>query len=466
MPIDETRRQNVARAVRDLGVRWHRSSLLWEDVVTDDNGTPAYDWSGPDDVFETLLSNSYGNLNLMITLRCVHETYASGSVSGGVSAPPDVENIEKYKEFVRKAVQRYNGDGIDDADFVTPNECIKSWQIENEPGICATPPEGYLNSRYWNQDFPYSDLGSLFITAHTEIRQIDPDATVLLPGFTYRALNQRTLTKASGYNGEDNYDDCGSFPEELLGWLNDNGGDFDVFDAHFYKQYGKARDNVGAGDTAARLGDNIAWHLELHPQFADKPVWIAETSYMTEQAEYYSNDTEAHFNAWVAQDTMKRFFCLFGNRTQTSKIFYWFAADPRNAPDWSTPVPTNAFESYYRGLFDKGVKVKPCRYSLKQLIDKTYGKIGCTCEEDGLSPVPKRFIYRLDSGDTSLYVLWREGSPQKYAIAFDEFPAGSNIKITYLDTDGSPTVDTSKYLDGAKTVTLKLKRSPIYIELN
>jgi hypothetical protein len=465
MPNNERRRQNVARTMKDMSIRWHRSSLLWEDVVTDNNGTPAYDWSTMDGIFETLLSSLYGNMNLMVTVRCVHETYASGSVSGGVSAPPDVEHLDKYREFLSKAVQRYNGDAIDDADFITASKRITHWQIENEPGICAYPPDGYQNSRWWNQSYTYADLGSLFKTAYDEIKQVDPQMKVLLPGFTYRALNQRTLTKASGYNGEDNYDDCGSLPEEFLHWLNANNGDFDIFDAHFYKQYGKARDNSGSADSP-KLGDNIAWHLGLHSQFEGKAVWVAETGYMTAQAENFRDDTQANFNAWVAKDTVKRYFCLFGNSTQTSKIFFWFAADPRDAPAWSNPVATYLFESYYRGLADREVRAKPTRYAIKQLITKADGKVACTREEDGISPVANRFIYRFDADIDSVYVLWYEGASQDFAITFDEFPPDATIRITGLDTDGSPTVDTSKALDAARTVTLTLGSEPMYVELN
>jgi hypothetical protein len=452
--------------MKDMGIKWHRGSVFWNDVVTDNNGTPEYNWSEVDGISQTLMSSPYGDMNIALTIRCVHETYAPASVTGGVSAPPDPQHLEKYKEFVRKIVERYDGDGVDDADFITSSQCIKYWQIENEPGICTNPPDGYLNSRHWNPAYTYSDLGSLFKTVYTEIKQTDPGASVLLPGFTYRALNQRTFTIASGYSGEDNYDDCGSFVEDLLGWLNDNGGDFDIFDVHFFKQYGKARDNVGSGDSAALLGDNIVWHLNLYLQFQDKPVWVTEASYMTDQAANFSDGTEADFNSWVARDTVKRYTCIFGNSAEVTKIFYWLAADPYNAQDWPTPVSIDAFETHYRGLLNRDANSKPVRYSLRQLMTKVDGKLGCAAEEDGLSPVSGRFIYRFDTGNNSVYVLWFEGSSQDFTLTFNELPASSNIKITYLDTDGSPTVDTSKYLDATKAVTLTLSNEPIYIETN
>jgi len=141
-----TNLETACQMVEDAEIGWHRGDVLWRGIV--DNGGN-YDWGSLDQQIESILRHE---ISIILTLRSVHELFApgSGQIDLGYdivwkSTPPAPEYIENYKDFVRQIVERYDGDGVSDAPFVSETKNIKYWQIENEPG--KKPDEG---SVFWN----------------------------------------------------------------------------------------------------------------------------------------------------------------------------------------------------------------------------------------------------------------------------------------------------------------------------
>jgi hypothetical protein len=203
---------------QDANLGWYRCMVRWNEIV--DNGGN-FDWSGLDTRLETVFAHG---LEVLLVFRSVHELFApdSGLTDLGhktvwTAAPPAPEYLEEYKAFVRQFVERYDGDGTLDAPFVNNSNKISNWGVETEPG--KDPSQG---SAFWNGTA--ADYAGLYLVAYDEIKQAYPEARVFLSAFTAQSMDYFIN------NGI-------SFPSEVLRILHESGGDFDVFNLHFYWAY-------------------------------------------------------------------------------------------------------------------------------------------------------------------------------------------------------------------------------------
>ena len=213
-----TELETACQMVQDADISWYRGVVYWKNI-TDNEGN--FNWVNLDERIENILRHE---INVILTLRSIHELFApgSGEVDLGFktvwkSAPPAPEYLENYKDFVRQAIERYDGDGLNDAPFINETKNIKHWQIEAEPG--KKPNEG---SVFWKGTS--ADYAALFLVAYDVIKEADAEAKFVLSGFTHVAIK---------YYLENDI----SFISEVLRIIHEKGGDFDIFDYHFYQNY-------------------------------------------------------------------------------------------------------------------------------------------------------------------------------------------------------------------------------------
>jgi hypothetical protein len=145
----------------ELGAHWTRSNLqlMWDLVEPIPGG--AYDW-----------------FNVMGTEECFSAAGAAGVHylavfhEGGVLDPElrnQLEDPEGYQRFVRDVVERYDGDGVEDA----PGGIrITHWQVGNETPQIANLPNGAGDYVAW------------FTLTAEAVRQADPTARMVLVGST------------------------------------------------------------------------------------------------------------------------------------------------------------------------------------------------------------------------------------------------------------------------------------------
>lgn len=82
---------------------------------------------------------------------------------------------EKYQNWVKAVVERYDGDGISDMEGLKIP--IKYWEVMNEPDLGDTP-EGRLD--FYKEDA--NAYGALLVKTSSAIRQADTDAKILIAG--------------------------------------------------------------------------------------------------------------------------------------------------------------------------------------------------------------------------------------------------------------------------------------------
>jgi hypothetical protein len=117
------------KSAQDLGVKWERPGLyafwfLVQPTQTDiDNGI--YHWEKLDEQYKKIPKG----LNILGNIAIEPHKKESDIHSFPRSFLP--RNLKKYQEFVKKLIDRYDGNGKNDMPNLS--NPIKYWQIDNEP---------------------------------------------------------------------------------------------------------------------------------------------------------------------------------------------------------------------------------------------------------------------------------------------------------------------------------------------
>jgi hypothetical protein len=409
-----TNLETACQMVQDAGIGWNRDRVFWRNIV-DDEGN--FNWATLDEEIENMLRHE---INSIITLRSVHQLFAPGSGEFALSsktiwksAPPAPEYLENYKDFVRQVVERYDGDGSSDAPFVDSIKNIKYWQIENEPG--KKPDKG---SNYWNGTA--ADYAALFLVASDVIKEADPEAKVALSGFTHAAVKYFLEHEES-------------FISEVLRIIYDNGGDFDIFDYHFSRNY---EEFIGT------------------TRLTDKPVWVTKTNIGRNQLD--PDYTTEEFNRFVANDIVKRYSTMFFRGAE--KVFWVEFSDEKDSV-WTIPMEPSDFEQF-KGLAQSDLNPKPVYYTYKLLI----GKVGSKEDVRKIAKGPNTWVYKFSQDEEAVFVMWYDDPTSESTEVQITLP-WENVLITHVITETGvtePVTEIKSTQDGVLQITLD--SSPIFVE--
>ena len=215
----------VGARMRELGATWTRSNLqlIWDFVEPVKGGS--FDWvasQGGEQVFAGAAAQGVQYLGVF------HEGSGPEGSPGRPTLRNPLDDLPAYQRFVQAAVERYDGDGIDDA---PGGIVIKHWQVGNETG-------GWPNSGRSNADYV-----RWFEAAEAAIRRADPESRVVL------------IASTDGSSLD-------SLHAEVIRTLAADGVRFDVVDLHHWKTatlassrmeavpaYRSLLSSVGAGGT-------------------------------------------------------------------------------------------------------------------------------------------------------------------------------------------------------------------------
>jgi hypothetical protein len=407
---------------QDAGLGWYRCAVRWNEVVDNDGN---FNWDDLDTLLENIFSHG---LEVILVFRSVHEVFAPGSgltetwwKTVWTAAPPAQEHLPKYEAFVRQLVERYDGDGTLDAPFVNESNKISNWAVETEPG--KIPDQG---SGYWNGTA--ADYAGLYLVAYDEIKQAYPEASVHLSAFTARSM------KYFINNGT-------SFPAEVLRILHESGGDFDVFNLHFYLEY----------TSYDEVHDAASAHLGLYPEFSGKPIWLTETN--VEWGKLDPTYTKHQYNAFVAKDIVKRFTIMFDRGVK--KVFWYQFREKGGA--WQVPMENFA---RYSGLTRPDLTPKPVYYTYKLLTEKLNGRTAA----GRIGSDPTGWVFKFGNDDNPVYVMWSDSSPgQKTQVTLSvPWEAARISHVVTRPGMTEPSVETRAVVGGS--LQIDLDDSPIFVE--
>jgi hypothetical protein len=286
-------------------------------------------------------------------------------------------DMEAYASFLRKLVERYDGDSIDDMPGLTVP--IKHWELMNEPEFQTEP--------IYFQGTPDDYVDTLIVTYET-IKETDPEALIVQGGM------------------------AGMMPESAAWWqgvFEAGGGQyFDIMNMH----------SIGHGEHL-----NIPSFKELLEQngLLDKPIWVTEVQYQQ------SFETGDYTNEDFAKILARSY--IFALANGVDKLFY---VNLRLPPFYDPGLP---FDERSALITDSG------EYSALFWAHLTVANMlgGLNLDEDDAvatieENVDDWFVtdgqYKFTIGGRTIYTLWGSGP----------LPAGITGEVRVVDIAGTETV--------------------------
>jgi hypothetical protein len=348
----------------NMGVRWTRQGVyaFWF-IVQPDLDKVVYDF--------TLYDRQWGNVPQGMHILA-NISPQGGRNDEGRCLPDSWLPIDEvqYTAFVTAMVERYDGDGVDDAPgLVNP---IKYWQVGNEPN-----------------DRTRSDFAGLQQMTYQAIKQACPDCTVLIGG-------------VAGF--PKNY--VGGFDAIYAPILAELGGQYvDVFDFHWY---GTANGEYRLQDTVTDKDalDHIRATLTVNGFPSDLPLWI------TEMGAYSGDPSDTLFGTFPLQterqqasDYFKRF--IYPLSRGVEKIFPAFGLMEGFKHDDGYFDHTGLiYDGQDFGDLGLGVK-KLGYYTYKKMTEALNGSdwLTLTTLHDGTDS-DHLYLFRLEKDDQPIHIVW------------------------------------------------------------
>ena len=309
-----------ARAARAVGARWVRShTAVYPNFSYHETKAQNRGFAGMDGWVQVVQE---AGLKPLIML-----SPWSGNATGAQTSEYVIPDEAAYSAWVTEAVERYDGDGVDDMPgLLRP---IRHWEVDNEPDLKnSLAPKGGA-ARYDPATFclPNQYARVLLLTSKA-IKAADAGATVLNGGL-YRphtpqgAAYMRALFKTPGVR--------------------------DAIDAVSIHAYFSSKD-VGALDRAVTLAEEVA---------PGKPVWITETSVPA------VDDKVPHVNETYQAQTLARVIALALQRG-VAHVFWHSLNDPPTRPQGPNSFWSNSL--YRAGATpDMPLTMKPAGYAYQAL---------------------------------------------------------------------------------------------------
>ncbi len=407
-------------AVRDLGVTQLRvASLLWGVIEPEkgnyqfagiDRGVRKMQGAGIDTIVATIRSiNRWGG-----NMKAQKKFRRGDPLTSRSGFPSD---IEAWKSFLRKVVERYDGDGVDDMPGL--KYPIRYWQIEGE--------------WMWQwKDSAQNYLRFLKIS-YDEIKKAYPDAKVVSgavtggvafavgEGFDKRGY----FEKGGGRKGVQRvrrsqlvrsrkYKKAIRKARLFMDRAKDS---YDILDVHLY-----TRDAYSIPPVAA-------WLKDVMEEFGySKPIWSLENA-----GPFYGYSEEEQ-----AREVVKRY--VLAVYSGIEKVF------------WSSLHETKGWSEKFLNLalIDDSGRKKPAYFTYKLLVPVLDGYDSVTRLDLG-SDV---YAFRVKKGEGTAYVVWSEKG------AAVRLPVGSS-KVRVTDT---LTLEKEERGVSGREVKIEAGRTPLIIE--
>jgi hypothetical protein len=189
---------------------WVRIPINWRGVEPVKTIPPTYNWSSVDNRVNAL--TAVDGLNIILTFEG-NPAWAAQFGEDGGNGPILASELHRFTAFVQAAVERYDGDGFQDA---PGSPVVRYWEFYNEPDSQSLPSDFR-----WG---PYPDrYAQMLIAAYPAVKTANPEAQVVFGGIAYDWF----------------IDQGGAFHREFLDLVLDNGAGpyFDIMNFHAYPAF-------------------------------------------------------------------------------------------------------------------------------------------------------------------------------------------------------------------------------------
>jgi len=425
---------------------WLRVPILWVSIEPT-NTTPAlYNWASVDRAAAAALDTQ---INVILTIE-----RAPGWAATYPDGPIDKVDISEFTEFMQALVERYDGDGVDDA---SGSPVVNYFELYNEP------------DRYCSGGFSWGASGDKYAAmlkaVYPVVKAANANAKVVFGGIAYDNFNAKSCNPN---DLADNWPIKGSgFVYEFLDdVLNAGGGSyFDVMNFHFYSAFSPNWIRFpGSNSLSVGLLEKTNYVRQKLQDYGvgDKPIIITE-------AGHNSNPTPGNN---TSQQMQAQFVPVLFSQGMAGKlqILIWWLLYDLTLNDYpfqnglitiGDPIPEKklAFDAYKIAVAQLG----------SARFERTLSPAETGLPLNGF-PTMEAYKFRRSTNDRtkeqSLYVawlnpMWEEANktpkplklPAKRVTIRDIF---GTVKSTVLDADDGKTDNMT---------TVGVTGEPVYIEV-
>ncbi len=266
--------------MEDAGIGWVRVNFAWKDMQPDADA--AFDCAHMDEVVRVATEH---HIQLLGILLAVPEWSSSAPPSVksqyGSQSPVDhyrPQKLQDWLTYVQNVVERYDGDGVNDA---PGSPQIHDWEVWNEPNL----------SFFWPPNPDASEYFNLLKATDPVIKAADSSAKVVLGGLANAGINNDGSSYLKALY------DLGAAPY------------FDIASVHLYTY---------PPNGIAPLQNTMQSVRKLMDDEGDtaKPIWLTEVGW---------SDAP---NAWgaptVSQDDMAAFVTAVYSTPLPVDVIFWY----------------------------------------------------------------------------------------------------------------------------------------------
>lgn len=393
---------------QEARVYWVRWPLAWSAVEPADTIPANYNFSAAD---ASILSASQAGLHLIVTIvgnPSWAATYANG--------PIDKVDIGEFAEFVGTVVERYDGDGFEDA---PGSPVVEYWEFYNEPDAGDELRARY-GASYWGHFG--TQYAQMLCAVRPLIKAANPRAQIVMGGLAYDSFE----------------DQGGGFVREFLDdvLLAGGGECFDVMNFHYYPPFAPVWAPYGRG-----LSGKANYLYATLAQYGyEKPVICTEAGWHSDDYAQFPSTPEIQ-SRYVVQ----LFSQALASRLDT--MIWWTWIDP------GAGYGAN-------GLLSPSLERKPAFYAYRaaaQILGRASFRRALSPQELG-DPALEGYLLEKQDG-TMLYVLWSNDTaartvtiPVIHARILDLY--GNSLAIRDDGDDG--------HADGH--IQAEVGSNPLYVE--
>jgi hypothetical protein len=334
---------------------WVRNQVFWEEVEPTNQNPPQYNWELTD---MTVGAVSQGCFHMILT-HVSSPSWAATNAPG----PIDLVGLDRFAQYIGALVERYDGDGINDA---PGSPVVEYFEFYNEPDA-GPRPDG---EAWGNHGALYADM---LKAVYPAVKAANPNAQVVFGGIAYDGFTE---------NG-------GIFVRRFLDdVLAAGGGDyFDVMNFHQYPAFSTAwTNNKGPG----LREKTMAIRQKLAEYGLDKPIIITETGWHNNNHPIFPGSDEIQ------------------SRYVVSLFAQGLAADVK-INTWWPLVDIGPTYEYDSGLVTNTLQPKPA-YGVFRLMTQELARVQfvstLTRAQTGHADLEVHQFTDIVTGQT-LYVAWR-----------------------------------------------------------
>ncbi len=410
-------------ALLGTNASWIRVEISWATAEPVSQVPPVYQWETIDNNLSAARENM-GGLNIIATVNR-SPSWAANNDTGPIKAA----QLDEFSAFMKALVERYDGDGINDA---PGSPVVLYWELYNEPDSNSIvsdpkflPPVGWGNHA--------EEYANMLETIYPEIKIANPQAKVVFGGIAYDWFES---------NG-------GKFVKSFFTDVLDAGGGnfFDVMNFHSYPAfYPVWTTNQGPGlyEKAAAIRSVLA-EYEL-----DVPLIVTE-------AGWHSNNASGPIIPGSPQIQARYVVELFTQSMAADLdiMIWWMLYDVGGNYPYDTGLVTNAavpVEKLAYQVYKRTVAELETAHFVRKLSNAETG--------NNLMEV---YLFNDNVLQRNVYVAWLNRADTTNTATLRIPAAGATLRNSVtgsvsIITDGSDGIN-----DGLITITVGA--NPLFVEI-